>query len=231
MRADGADRSRAMARGLQDRVQEMHHRRLAVRPGDADHREGSRRLIEHHAGHRAHRLADGPNADLRHVEVEPPLHDERDRPRAHRIASVAVSVDVRARDAEEERAGGDLAGIEGDLADLDACVAADLGTTHGVGHRGQRHLGKGFTVVQRTGGARLNPPSGPAGPGIDGSGVRRERRQAHGRCGRDREPLDHVSSDLGEDRGGRHAPVDRPRLVDRYRDHHSGIRRGEEPHE
>ena len=147
-----------------------------------------------------------------------------------RIASRAWPCPSMFAPDEEERAGGDLAGIEGDLADLDARVAADLGTTHGVGHRGQRHLGKG--IHRRPAYRRGTPePAKRTGrTGIDGSGVRRERRQAHGRCGRDREPLDHVSSDLGEDRG-RHAPVDRPRLVDRYRDHHSGIRRGEEPHE
>ena len=75
--------------------------------------------------------------------VEPPLDDERRGAGVDRLRREVVSVDVRARDAEEQRAGRDLPGVERASVTRDRGVAADVGCRRRRRPVGERHEGEG----------------------------------------------------------------------------------------
>ena len=106
-------------RGIEDRVQQERGRRLPVRARDARDLELLRRLAEEDVGRDRHRLAHGRHDELRHVELERSLDDERGGAALDRLPGEVVPVDPLAADAEEERAGGDAPRVVGEVADLD----------------------------------------------------------------------------------------------------------------
>ena len=64
------------------------------------------------------RLPPAADDDLRHVERELPLDDERRRARRDCLPRVVVAVVLAARDADEEIAAQDVAAVRADAADL-----------------------------------------------------------------------------------------------------------------
>ena len=115
----GSDETRLAAGGLEDPAQQERRGRLPVRPGDSGELELLRRLAEERVGRDGHRLTGRRNEELRHVDVEHPLDDERDRAALDRLPREVVPVDALATDAEEERAGGHAPGVVGEIADRD----------------------------------------------------------------------------------------------------------------
>ena len=129
-----SDNPRLPPRGLEDRLQEIRDRGLPVGTGhpDGDHRR--RRVAERERRHRPHRFSDRPHEHLRRVDLEPSLHDERDRPRSHGVRREAMAVRSFSGDAEEQRTWRGLTGVIRDIADQNAGVAVDLGS----GDRGRQ---------------------------------------------------------------------------------------------
>ena len=86
-----------------EREQERR-RRLAVRARHARDLEGAGRLAEERIRRDGHRGARVLHEQLRHVELERTLDDERRGPGGHRLGRELVPVRARAGHAEEERA-------------------------------------------------------------------------------------------------------------------------------
>ena len=103
----------------EDRVEQERGRRLAVRAGHAGDLELLRRPAEELVGGDGHRCARARDDELRHVELERPLDDQRHRAVRDRVGGELVPVRARPGNAEEEapRPGG--AGVVGEVGDLD----------------------------------------------------------------------------------------------------------------
>ena len=100
-----ADEPRPPTCGLEDRAEQEGRRRLPVRPGHARELELLRRLSEEDVRRDGHRLPRRRNDELRHVDVEHPLDDERRRTALDRLPREVVPVDALSANAEEESAG------------------------------------------------------------------------------------------------------------------------------
>jgi hypothetical protein len=114
------------AGGGEDRVHQERRRGLAVRardPRDLELLAGPAEKLVRDRRHRAARVGDD---DLRDVEVERPLDDQRDRAVSNRVRSEVVPVGARARNAEEERARAGRSGVVGQVADLHGGASQDV---------------------------------------------------------------------------------------------------------
>ena len=79
---DGTDEAGTASRGREDRAQQKGGRRLPVRSGHARELELLRRLAEEDVRSDGHGLPRRDDDELRHVDVEDPLDDQRQQPRA-----------------------------------------------------------------------------------------------------------------------------------------------------
>ena len=93
---------RFLPRRCQHRREQIGRGRLAVRAGDRRDRKLCRRIAEELDRSARHGRAHVRHDELRHVDVEDPLHDERCRPVLHRRTCEVVAVRPCSGDAEEE---------------------------------------------------------------------------------------------------------------------------------
>jgi hypothetical protein len=110
----------------EDREQEEARRRLAARPRDADDLELAGRLAEEDVGRGRHRRARVGDDELRHRQVERPLHDEGDRAPLHRLRREVVAVGALTGNGEEETARRDRARVVRKIAHLDRMAPEHL---------------------------------------------------------------------------------------------------------
>ena len=125
-RLDRPEQARAPAGGCEDREQEEARGGLAARSRDADDLQLAGRLAEEDVGSRRHRRAGVGDDDLRHRQVEPTLHHERNRPAPHSIRSEIVPVGVLTRHGEEEVARRDGPSVVGEITYLDRRASEHL---------------------------------------------------------------------------------------------------------
>ena len=85
------------------------------------------RLPEERVGDGRHRGTRIGDDDLRDVEVEPALDDERDGAVLDRLRREVVPVDPLSDDGEEQRSGRRMPGVEGEVENLDraSCMHLD----------------------------------------------------------------------------------------------------------
>ena len=115
---DGAEQPGLTAGRLEDGVEQEGRRRLAVRPGDADDVERGGRVAVERVGGGGHRPPRRLDQDLRHVDREVALDDERRSAPADRLAGEVVAVGGVARDADVQGSGHDSVGPIGHRRDL-----------------------------------------------------------------------------------------------------------------
>jgi hypothetical protein len=113
-RRDGPQETRLGPAGLEQRPDQVRRRGLAVGPRHAEQLEPRGGSAVELVGDRTHRTADGRHDELRRVEVELALDDQRRRPGGERLRRVACAVHVEAADAEEERSGLHLPAVVGE---------------------------------------------------------------------------------------------------------------------
>src|SRR5204863_1653713 len=123
---DRAEQPRTPPGRGQDRMEKEGGRRLPVRPRDAGNLELPRRFAEEDDGRLGHRPPGVRDDDLRDVELERPLDDERGRPPLHSVTRERVTVVALAGHAEEERPGPDGARVVGEVGDLDRSAVDDV---------------------------------------------------------------------------------------------------------
>ena len=119
---DRPEQSTAEPRRFEDRADEEGGGGLAVGTGDPDHAELGARIAEPAGRNRRHRPPRVGDDQLRYVEIELPLGDQRGGPRRDHVGSEVVAVGGVPDDAEEEGPGADLPAVEGDVADLGRSV-------------------------------------------------------------------------------------------------------------
>ena len=139
-RAGGADHAADLAGLLTDRLEQVGHCGLAVRAGDAEHRERRRRIAVEARRDGAHGAPDARHPRLRHVEREQALDQRADRAVGHGVARELVPVDVGTRDTAVQRAGYDPATVVGDVQHDDVRVPYEL-----------EHVCRAQEVVQKHG--------------------------------------------------------------------------------
>src|SRR5581483_2487678 len=118
-RLDRPEQARPPAGGGEDGEEEERRGRLAARAGDADDLELARRLAEEDVRRRRHRGAGVADDDLRHVELERPLDDERDGAVLDRLLREVVPVRPLPGDAEEDVSPRDGPRVVGEIDHLD----------------------------------------------------------------------------------------------------------------
>ena len=111
----GADHRRGHPGGIEDRRQQVGGRRLAVRPGDAHHRQGIARMVEEGGADRA-----GCGAAVRHQylsdigrQLQAVFDDDGGGAALNRLGGEAVPVGAPAANAEKEHARFDGSRVEG----------------------------------------------------------------------------------------------------------------------
>ena len=111
---------------VEDGAQEKGRRRLAVRSRHAGDLERARRLAEEDVGGDRHRRAGVLDDELRHLELERALDDERDGTGRHGLGGEVVPVGPRAGHAEEHRARRDPPRVVREVGDLDGAAGGAL---------------------------------------------------------------------------------------------------------
>ncbi len=103
-RLDGAEQPGLGPARFQQAAHQIGRRRLAVGPRHADQFELARRMLVEAVGNDPHRVSHRRDDELRGVEFELALDDERRRAGRERVSGEAGTIDVEAADAEEQRA-------------------------------------------------------------------------------------------------------------------------------
>ena len=114
---DRAEQAWTAAGGSEDRVEQERRRRLPVRPRHARDLELARRPAEEDVRRQRHRDARVRDDELRHVQVERALDDERHGAGGDRSGGEIVAVGPLARDADEERSRRDRPRVVGKVRD------------------------------------------------------------------------------------------------------------------
>ena len=140
---DTAEQPRVSSCRLEDRPEQKRGRRLSARAGDTDDLELAGRIAEELDGGPRHRLAHARDDELKRVDLEPALDDERGGSCRKRCPGEVVPVRLRTRNAEEERARHDLVGVVCELADLEGSAPNDLGRAERGDEPLQLHLASG----------------------------------------------------------------------------------------
>ena len=115
---------RRPTRRAEEVTQDLGHRGLAIRPGDADHQEVPRRMVVERSGQTRHDWPHGPGRDsgLDDTVVEQlgneVLAQEADRAALDRLAGIGVPVARQPGHATEEVAGNDPAAVVRDASHL-----------------------------------------------------------------------------------------------------------------
>jgi hypothetical protein len=134
---DGADHAGAAAGRPEDRLQHVGGGGLAVGAGHPDQVQASGGMVEEGVRQPRQHLPDRADQQLGGVQGEGPLDAERGGAGLQGGAGKVVTVDAAAGHAAEQGTLDDLAGVEDDVGDRGAAVAADL-APHRRGEVGER---------------------------------------------------------------------------------------------
>ena len=147
----------AACRG-EHRAQEVRRRRLAVGAGDARDLELARRLAEEEVCRDGHRHPDVVDDELGSDDIDYPLDDERNRAALDRLGGERVTVDMRARNAEERGARTHRARVVCEVADVDRPDSGHLARGERPDQGLELHL---HAKARRTSGGRDRPDHRP----------------------------------------------------------------------
>jgi hypothetical protein len=101
---EGPDAAAPPARSRHHRLEQERDGRLPVRPGHTEHAELARGIAVHERSDRTHRGPDRGDDELRDVEVERALHEQRRGTGRDRVAGVQMAVVSLPRDRAEQGA-------------------------------------------------------------------------------------------------------------------------------
>ena len=124
---DVGEQSGLLTGGREDRPEQVRGRRLPVGPGDRRDGQPCGRVAEELDRRPRHRRTNTRHDQLRSLELEPALHDERCRSPLEGLGREVVAVRPRARDAEEQGVARHLPRVVCQLADLEGTVSDDVG--------------------------------------------------------------------------------------------------------
>ena len=158
-RFDRAEQSCAVARRLQDGMQQERTRGLAVGAGHPHHCQRLRRLALQSRGHQCHCQPRVGDVYLRHVQSQRPLDQQRRRAVRNGLGCKVVAVRVYAAEAREHAAARGEVGAVDDPVDVD-----DLGNRTRQAQVRTRNARAELREDHRRGDATKGP-RGPAQPG------------------------------------------------------------------
>src|SRR6266542_5951449 len=139
---DGGHERRAKSRVLQHGVEEIGGGRLSVRTCDPGDRQIARRVVEELGRGASHGLPGIANHDLGYGDVQRTLEDQRDRPACDGVRGEVVPIGPKPGDAEEERAGPDVTGVVGQVANVRRSAAPHVRRSERRNEPLQLHVGR-----------------------------------------------------------------------------------------